>query len=237
MRGSSRRGILLTLIYGAALGLVAYLAVVGSDYYLTPLIERPRHTDYWQLKPGGSRGLAYGIVGSLLMVLMLVYTMRKRIPLLRRLGSLSGWLDFHIFCGVIGPLLVVLHSSFKVGGLVALSFWSMVLVALSGFVGRYLYVQFPRRRSGDELDLAEAKALSGEIAERLQNEFRIPADSLADLDRLARSGAGRETGLLALLCLFYYWHVLHKPFAVIMYLFMIVHVAVALATGYGWAWG
>ena len=161
MRGSSRRGILLTLIYGAALRFVAYLAVEGSDYYLTPLIERPRHAGYWQLKPGGSRGLAYGIVGSSMMVLMLVYTMRKRIPPLRRLGSLSGWLDFHIFCGIIGPLLVVLHSSFKVGGLVALSFWSMVLVALSGFIGRYLYVQFPRRRSGDELDLAEARALSG----------------------------------------------------------------------------
>ena len=36
--------------------------------------------------------------------------------------------------------------------------------------------------------------------------------------------------------LFHYWHVLHKPFAVIMYLFMIVHVGVALATGYGWPW-
>ena len=34
--------------------------------------------------------------------------------------------------------------------------------------------------------------------------------------------------------LFHYWHVLHKPFAVVMYLFMIVHVAVALVTGYGW---
>ena len=35
--------------------------------------------------------------------------------------------------------------------------------------------------------------------------------------------------------LFHYWHVLHKPFALVMYLFMIVHVAVALVTGYGWA--
>ena len=34
--------------------------------------------------------------------------------------------------------------------------------------------------------------------------------------------------------LFHYWHVFHKPFAIVMYLFMIVHVAVALVTGYGW---
>jgi len=35
--------------------------------------------------------------------------------------------------------------------------------------------------------------------------------------------------------LFHYWHVLHKPFAVVMYIFMIVHVAVAVVTGYGWS--
>ena len=35
--------------------------------------------------------------------------------------------------------------------------------------------------------------------------------------------------------LFHYWHVFHKPFAVVMYLFMIVHIAVAVMTGYGWA--
>ena len=290
MTKTSRRGILLTLLYAGSLAVVAWLAVEGADYYGTPLVERPRHEDYWRLKPGGSRGLAYGIAGSGLMVLMLLYTVRKRLPGLRRLGSLTGWLDFHIFCGVVGPLLVVLHSSFKVHGLVALSFWSMVLVALSGIVGRYLYVQFPRRRSGDELGLAEARALSEELAERLRSEFRLPPSSLAELDRLAAAGAGAGTGLLTLLLrlpfdglrlrwglrgfrrslggrpdglwrelvasarqraflerrirlwdalqrLFHYWHVLHKPFALIMYLFMVVHVAVALATGYGWAWG
>ena len=34
--------------------------------------------------------------------------------------------------------------------------------------------------------------------------------------------------------LFHYWHVFHKPFAVIMYLFMAVHIGVAWMTGYGW---
>jgi hypothetical protein len=34
--------------------------------------------------------------------------------------------------------------------------------------------------------------------------------------------------------LFHYWHVLHKPFALVMYLFMAVHVAVAVMTGYAW---
>ena len=64
------------------------------------------------------------------MLLMLLYSVRKRVGFLRRLGPLSRWLDGHIFLGVFGPLLVMLHSSFKVQGLVALSFWSMVAVAL-----------------------------------------------------------------------------------------------------------
>jgi len=40
----------------------------------------------------------------------------------------------------------------------------------------------------------------------------------------------------ALHSLFHYWHVIHKPFALVMYLFMLVHVVVASMTGYGWAW-
>jgi hypothetical protein len=36
--------------------------------------------------------------------------------------------------------------------------------------------------------------------------------------------------------LFHHWHVVHKPFAIVMYLFVVVHVAVATLTGYGLAW-
>ena len=36
--------------------------------------------------------------------------------------------------------------------------------------------------------------------------------------------------------LFHYWHVVHKPFAIVMYLFVVVHVAVATLPGYGLAW-
>jgi len=274
--------ILAYLLSGAAV--LAVLAA-GADFYRTPLLERAHHEGYWEWKAGGSVGHRLGITGSSMMVLMLLYSVRKRVGPLRRLGQLSRWLDIHIYFGVFGPLLVVLHSTFKVQGLVALSFWSMIMVAASGVLGRYLYMQIPRTRAGEERALTEIEAEDRELSEQLRTRFRLHEAQLARLDALvgAPSPAGLLGGLVRLVTddlrlrsglrafsrgcrevprpvvrefervvrqkaqvrrrillwdrvheLFHYWHVLHKPFALVMYLFMIVHVAVALVTGYGW---
>jgi hypothetical protein len=275
----------LILLYLLTAAAVLALLAGGADFYRTPLLERAHHDGYWQWKAGGSVGHKLGITGSSMMVLMLLYSVRKRVGALRRLGSLGRWLDVHIFLGVFGPLLVVLHSSFKVQGLVALSFWSMVVVASSGVLGRYLYLQIPRTRAGEELALAELGAQDGELTEQLRTRFRLDEAQIARLDALVAvpSRTGLLGGLVRLVSddlrlrsrlrafardcrsvprpvfrefervvrqkanvhrrillwdrvheLFHYWHVLHKPFALVMYLFMIVHVAVAVVTGYGW---
>ena len=75
-----------------------------------------------------------------------LYILRKKIPALKDLGSVGGWLNFHIFCGLIGPTLIVFHSNFHVNGLVAISFWSMMISAVSGVVGRYFYTQILQQR-------------------------------------------------------------------------------------------
>ena len=283
----SKGRIALVSLYAVSLAAVAYLLLDGLSYYMTPLVERPRHPEYWALKPGGTRGYWLGVAGTALMVVMHVYSLRRRARPLRRLGPLSAWLDFHIYCGILGPLLIVLHSSFKVQGLVALSFWSMVAVSLSGVLGRYLYLQIPRRRSGDQLALAEAEAIDRQMTTRLRREFGLSEDQLQRLGGLAAGGADAGGSLAALLLrypfqglalrwrlrrfasrvdlpagaplgsflavvrqkallerrvhawqklqqLFHYWHVFHKPFAVVMYLFLVVHIAVVMMTGYGW---
>ena len=87
-----------------------------------------------------------------MMTVMHLYSVRKRLRPLRRLGRAARAGSTSTSCwGSSGPLFVVLHSSFKVGGLVAISFWSMVAVALSGVFGRYLYLKIPRTRAGEEL--------------------------------------------------------------------------------------
>ena len=277
--------LLFGTLYALGFAVVGWLAWKGADFYRTPLLERAHHEGYWQWKAGGTIGHKLGIIGSSMMVVMLLYSVRKRVGWLRKAGPLSRWLDFHIFLGVMGPLLVVLHSSFKVQGLVALSFWSMIVVASSGVLGRFLYLQIPRTRAGEEVALAELEAQDRELSERLRSRFGLDERQLAQLDEIVAAPArtGLAGGLWQILVgdlqlrsalrgfaascravppsvfaefervvrqkaqarrrivlwdrvheLFHYWHVLHKPFAVVMYLFMIVHVAVALVTGYGW---
>jgi hypothetical protein len=70
------------------------------------------------------------------MLVPFLYMARKRVPALRNLGNLRWWLEVHLFCGVIGPVLVTYHTSFKFNGIVSAAYWSMVIVVLSGFVGR-----------------------------------------------------------------------------------------------------
>jgi hypothetical protein len=71
---------------------------------------------------------------------------------------MKAWLDVHIFCGIVGPVLVTFHSSLKFNGLISVAYWSMVAVALSGFVGRYLYIRMPRSIRGVELGYEEIVA-------------------------------------------------------------------------------
>jgi len=276
----------LRAFYLVAFAVIGWLLVEGLSYYTTPLGERAHHPGYWIWKSGGRTGHTLGVTGSTMMVLMLGYSLRKRVSVLRHLGPLARWLDIHIFLGIVGPLLVVLHSAFKVQGLVALSFWSMIAVALSGVFGRYLYLQIPRTRAGEEINLAALERVDADLGERLRREFRLDDATLQRLESLA-GAQGHRAGLLATLArmmaddlrrprrlrefaracptvpdsirrefervvrekadarrrivlwnrvhdLFHYWHVLHKPFAVVMYLFMVVHVAVAVWTGYAW---
>ena len=63
MKRSHRRTV-LGLVYALSLGGLLALAWRGHSYYLTPLIDRPRHEDYWVLKPGGSLGHLYGVLGA-----------------------------------------------------------------------------------------------------------------------------------------------------------------------------
>ena len=122
-----------------------------------------------------------GIVGSAMVVLLLLYSARKRHTLGIRHGSLSRWLDVHILFGVIGPLLITLHTAMKFGGIVSISYFSMVLVALSGVFGRYVYMQIPRDGRGHALGVGEVRKRVDEIQSSLGE--RLPADALAGVHR------------------------------------------------------
>jgi hypothetical protein len=167
-------GILITIVLITMVG----LSYKGISYYRTSIEERFYHPDNKLLKPSGTLGHGFGIVGSLMIIIgVSTYMARKRYRFLSRLGTLKYWLEFHIFLCTLGPLLVLFHTAYKFGGLVAISFWSMVAVFLSGIVGRFIYLQIPRTIEGQELSQNDIRAMKTDIAAVLMGSYHLDQEN------------------------------------------------------------
>jgi len=151
---------------------------IGTSYYNTSIEERFYHSAHKLLKPSGILGHGIGIGGSLFMIIGISsYMLRKRLRYLSRLGILKHWLEFHIFLCTLGPIMVLFHTAFKFGGIVAISFWSMVAVFLSGVIGRFIYIQIPRSIEGRELSLSEISGLKNDIGDILKSDYNLDNES------------------------------------------------------------
>lgn len=253
-----------------------------------PVELRPFNAEYSTMKPSGSYSHGLGIFGALMIIVgVSVYSTRKRIRALWSIGKLSRWLEFHIVLCLLGPILVIYHTTFKAGGIAAISLWTMLSVALSGIIGRFLYTLIPRNLNGNELSVDEIDKKMEEISTALQTsevgkqviqlldesfeEIQKPrnfSETISTLFKLQRvkSGSQKQTrGLIAgsnvshdqakmiissanaratllqksivlqqVERIFYYWHVIHLPFSIIMFITLAAHVAVALWLGYRW---
>ncbi len=151
-----------------------YLFYIGLPYYLTPIEERFYHPNHDYFKPSGLFGHGLGIVGTLLILIgVFGYIAKKRYKFLARFGRLKYWLEFHIFLCTLGPIMLLFHTAFKFGGIVSISFWSMVAVVASGVIGRYIYIQIPHTEEGKEMSLDEVKALKGDIDQILSQNYQF----------------------------------------------------------------
>jgi hypothetical protein len=149
-----------------------YLFYRGLPYYKTSIEERFYHQDHKLLKPSGPLGHGLGIVGTLIIIIgVFGYQARKYMKSLSKIGVLKHWLEFHIFLCVLGPIMILFHTSFKFGGLVSISFWSMVMVVASGVVGRFIYLQIPRTIQGRELSLNEIRDLKTDVTDKIEDEL------------------------------------------------------------------
>jgi hypothetical protein len=175
----------LALAFLVSLGLVAFVLVKlgGWEYYFAPEATRGYLASHRLLRPAGRAGEAFGIAGLALMCMTLVYAARKKLRGLSRLGTTKTWLEIHIFCGLVGPVLVTLHTALKFNGVVSIAYWSMVLVVLSGFVGRYLYVRIPKSLRGTEISLEELDARAIELKSQLASEG-LPTALLRSIEEL-----------------------------------------------------
>ena len=161
-----------------------FLMFEGFPYYKLPVYDspdveisrsfHPMH-DHW--KPGGLYGHGFGILGIFMMLSILIYVARKRVSWMKNWGPIRIWLQVHIFMGLCGPMMILFHSTGKVDGLVALSFWAMWGVVASGIIGKWLYSQIPKSLAGSELTMQELmdedRRLVGALRKELGLEHRI----------------------------------------------------------------
>ena len=122
-------GILITAIY---------LLVVSTTKKIPPASELFGHS--------------IGVIGFILMLMTeTLYSLRKRSRSVRW-GRMSSWLQFHIFTGLVGPYMVLLHTSCKFNGLAGVATLFTIVIVISGFIGRYIYTRIPRTMDGLEIE-------------------------------------------------------------------------------------
>ena len=111
--------------------------------------------EYWYNAEDGI-GYAFGIVGSSMMVLLLLYPARKYWKPMRHFFKAHHWFRLHMVFGVLGPCFILLHSNFNLGSLnSSIALFSMLLVAGSGLIGRYVYQQLHRGLYGEQINLSD----------------------------------------------------------------------------------
>lgn len=153
-------------------GLVLTLIAWGSHAHLERYISP-------------QRGLGYGlgITGGSMMLLLLVYSARKRAAWLRWIGGIPSWFQIHMVLGVVGPLLVLFHANFSLGATNSnVALICMLLVAGSGVVGRYIYTRLHAHMDGHESSLEQLKA----VGERLRHQSTSIAFLPGLLDAIAQ---------------------------------------------------
>lgn len=266
------------------------LAINGYQYYSLPVEERFFNPSHSTLKPSGLWGHGFGIIGTIMMIVgVAIYMFRKRSRKFFTFGYLKHWLELHIFLCTVGPILVLYHTAFKFGGIVSVSFWSMVLVVLSGVIGRFIYIQIPRTIQGKEIDIKDLVSMREELMDKMKLEMLFDVRLIQELDDLASPERYKSLNIIETLAsytkdffkirlflsklkknlaiagfskfkrkeiknkaqaeiilsrrlgmlhtmqsLFKYWHIAHLPFAIAMFVIMIIHVIVTITFGYKW---
>jgi hypothetical protein len=116
------------------------------------------------LSPQSGLGYALGIAGGSLMLLLLLYPVRKRMPRARYVGSTRAWFRLHMTLGILGPALILFHSNFRLGATNSnVALVCMLIVSGSGLFGRYFYRRIHLELNGREATLDELKEFSGRL--------------------------------------------------------------------------
>lgn len=145
--------------YGARL----FILAVGVMLYLG---WRTRAEQYLTAESG--LGYLLGIVGSAMMILLLLYPLRKRLRFMRWLGATKHWFRIHMILGILGPAIIIFHANFRLGSFNSrITLMSMLLVVCSGLIGRYIYSKIHFSLYGRRMNLVELREMTEDDRRRL----------------------------------------------------------------------
>jgi hypothetical protein len=142
-------------------------------------------------------GYLLGIIGGSLMLLLLLYPISKRSKFLSRLVPLRYWFGIHMFLGIIGPVMILFHSNFQLGSLnSSFALFSMLLVAVSGLIGRYIYTHIHHGLYGSRISIDELKKEMEDNHTELLQIFTMNEQLRANLDAMEAKVSQSYTGLM-----------------------------------------
>lgn len=165
----------------------AFVATAVTTLLVVGWLQRDE--DY--LSPDSGTGYWLGIYGASAMLLLLAYSLRKRVRA-RRVGSIRFWFRTHMMLGITGPVLILYHANFQLGALNSnVALFTMLTVAMSGIVGKYIYGKihmglYGRRAKAKEI-LAEAEELKKTLGEESKAAVFVSEELKSFSDRLNRS--------------------------------------------------
>ncbi len=168
-------------------GLITALTIWARNYayYLTPLQERPTLSRYDSLRPSGIESHGYGVIGTAMIFIgVATYSSRKRLKKLANFGKIRDFLDFHIFMCLVGPILVMYHTTFLFGGIAGAGFWCMTAVVVSGFIGRYFYKFIPKNIEGRALTSRELETERENLTESLVSTCKLDETTVKLIDEI-----------------------------------------------------
>ena len=190
----------------------------------------------------GLVGHSLGIVGFVLMLMTeTLYSLRKR-AMRRPRGSMRTWLQIHIFTGIVGSYLVILHSAWSFNGLAGWLSGMTVVVVISGFIGRYIYTAVPRTADGVVIEAQvlqlELDAVRGQVTHARLGDVammaaastlpvtaptpgRAPERRLRELERQLAALRWARRGLAT-------WHAIHIPLGMALFVMAFAHIVAAV---------
>lgn len=172
-----------TVIYSAIALLVLCAQWISSQGWYTPWSR----TGYW-----------LGVAGGVAMLTLFTYPLRKRLRLAQAWGPAKRWFNLHMVLGILGPWLILLHSGFHIGSTnAAVALYTMLIVAASGVIGRFLYVRLNAQVRGQRVSIQLLTASLKELHQSADQDLQSMPEVVKTLHAFEDRALNRRSGVLS----------------------------------------